>query len=359
MRYSFVADHFQYLASIGVIALLAAAIQRAGQIIAARFDPAAKAKPVPAIPDARRAASPFPGFPLISTAAIGAAALLILASLSFAQCYAYADAETLWRDSIASNPQSWMSHNNLAALLSLRKQYPQAIDHYRAALKIRRESTMLVGLGYCLSQTGQIDEAIAVLQDACRFEPTNVEAFCRLAQAYSLAGQAEQAAKTYAAATAIKPTTAVDFVNLGTAWSALGDTAKAADCDRAAIALNADALDAWINLGVAHVRLGADADAMADFAHAHDIAPDDPRPFNGLGVIYLRRSRPAQAAEAFSGAIAADPGFPDAYANLAQADAILGRRADAEANFRRALQIDPDNPQARQGLARLYGQRSE
>jgi tetratricopeptide (TPR) repeat protein len=361
MRYSFVADHFQYLASIGIITLLAAATSRAGGVVAARFvHSAARGTSAMGRRGAGRGPTSLYVSPaIVGSAAAGAAVLLIFGSLTFAQCFAYADAETLWQDSIASNPESWMSQNNLAALLSQQKRYPEAIDHYRAALKIRKESTMLVGLGFCLGQTGNFDEAITVLQDACRFEPTNVEAFCRLAEVYSMTGQTDQAAKTYKSATAIKPTTPIDFTNLGMAYSRLGDTAKAADCDRAAIALDADALDAWINLGVAQVRLGDDADALAAFSRAHEIAPDDPRPFNGRGVIFLRQSRPAEAAEEFSGAIGADPGFPDAYANLAQADAMLGRRADAERNFQHALELDPDNAQARDGLARLYGQRGE
>src|SRR5206468_3833069 len=74
MRYAFVADHFQYLASLGLIALAAALGTKACQQLS----------------PARQWLKP----------AAGAAVLLILAGLTWQQELVYRDLETLWTDTL-------------------------------------------------------------------------------------------------------------------------------------------------------------------------------------------------------------------------------------------------------------------
>jgi cytochrome c-type biogenesis protein CcmH/NrfG len=80
MRYSFVADHFQYLAIVALIVPVA--------VIAEHF--------------LHRAA-----FVL----------LIPLAILSFRQCLNYHDERTLWADTISKNYHSWMTHVSLGQQL--------------------------------------------------------------------------------------------------------------------------------------------------------------------------------------------------------------------------------------------------
>src|SRR5439155_18126658 len=75
--FSFVADHFQYLASIGIIALAAAT-----------------------------AAS----LPRHAGQALSLAVLAILATLTWKQSHLYANAETLYRATIRGNPGCWMAY---------------------------------------------------------------------------------------------------------------------------------------------------------------------------------------------------------------------------------------------------------
>ena len=67
MRYSFVADHFQYMASIGLIVLGAAGLNRAPRVIPATL-------------------------------------VVLLGALTWQQAGIYRDLETLWRDTLAKNP---------------------------------------------------------------------------------------------------------------------------------------------------------------------------------------------------------------------------------------------------------------
>src|SRR5207248_3325875 len=98
MRYSFVADHFQYLASIGILTLIASA----AWIALKRLRCAQWMAPAAGM------------------------ALLVLGFLSVRQCQVYFNLETLWRDTIAKNPDGEMAHTNLGLLLQAQGRLPEA-----------------------------------------------------------------------------------------------------------------------------------------------------------------------------------------------------------------------------------------
>src|SRR5574342_294751 len=89
-RYSFVADHFQYLASLGLLTLAAAGIAAGLGRLGVWQRPAGHA--------------------------VCAALLLALATLSWQQAHLYKDLETLYRDTIARNPGGSLAYVNLAGL---------------------------------------------------------------------------------------------------------------------------------------------------------------------------------------------------------------------------------------------------
>src|SRR5207247_1942901 len=133
MRYSYVADHFQYLASPGPIALVVAlgtalwTLARRSSVndgeggvpaakgaikppesSGARADhqdapPSASSSDASAAPGERSAASQRSSATLLASAL----PLIVLGTLTWRQCLIYKDPETLWRDTIAKNPGAW------------------------------------------------------------------------------------------------------------------------------------------------------------------------------------------------------------------------------------------------------------
>ncbi len=120
-RYSFVCDHFQYLACIGPLALAAAGISLA-------LDRLAKAGPW-------------------LKSAGGAALLLTLAVLTWRQTGVYRNLETLWRDTLARNPAAWMAHDNLGLFLSQTGRFEEARDQFQAAIQLRNDYVAYYDLG--------------------------------------------------------------------------------------------------------------------------------------------------------------------------------------------------------------------
>jgi len=136
MRYSFVADHFQYLASIGLITLICAA----GAIYL------------------RSALKPV---------AVGVIALL--AVLTFRQTFIYENLETLWRDTIAKNPTGWMPRNNLANLLMDRERLDEAQRELTVALENHPDQPeVLLNLGAVAERRERREQAFDFYQRSAR-----------------------------------------------------------------------------------------------------------------------------------------------------------------------------------------------
>ena len=116
MRYARVADHWQYLPAIAVIALVTAALTRAAD----RFGGA------------------HPRRRLIARCGLAGVSSALLALLAFAtwqQSGAYRDSETLWRHTLARQPDSAIAHNNLGTWLRGRGRLDEADAQFRLAIE--------------------------------------------------------------------------------------------------------------------------------------------------------------------------------------------------------------------------------
>ena len=149
-RYSFVADHFQYHASIALIALMSAALVGSGRRLLRR-----------------NAWLP----PLL-----GAAILLPLAVVAEHRTRVYKSEATLYEDTIAADPLCWVAQQNLGGVLYRQGHYDDAIMHIRAAVALREamvaaHPTLLayqeqlaanyVNLALALAKIGQPTEALS------------------------------------------------------------------------------------------------------------------------------------------------------------------------------------------------------
>ena len=150
-RYTFVADHYQYAASIGLIALAAAGISIA-----------------------------FKTRPFFKLAVCGAL-LLTLGLLTWRQAGMYTDRETLWHDTLVKNPDSWLAHNDLGIALAGKGQFDEAIENYYKAIQINPNyAEALSNLGVALAATGRLDEAIENYRQAIQINPNYSEALNNL-----------------------------------------------------------------------------------------------------------------------------------------------------------------------------------
>ncbi len=308
-RFSFVADHFQYLASLGIL--------------------------VPAAWGLWSVASRLP------LGSAGRACLLLavpaaLGALSFSQCRIYRDSDTLYRSTLARNPSAWLMHYNLAVSLGSKPgRMPEAISEYEAALKLK---------------------------------PDHWEAHNNLAMALQgIPGRSGDAIAEYGLAIRYNPAYAEAQNNLGVALEDVpGRLPEAREHLRAAVRLRPDYDAAHSNLGSLLMgEPGSQAEAVAEFEAAVRIRPGRAQyHYNLANALALQRGRLPDAIAEYQAALLLKPGYADAHRELGVALAhIPGREADAMAQYEAAFRLDPANAQAHaymgNALAKIPGRAGE
>ena len=338
MKFSYVADHFQYLASIGALALIASGVQLGLQRLVAWRWPSRS--------------SAIGGLPLLLAQT---PVLVLLAALTWQRGHAFADAQTLWRDTIAKNDRAWIAHSNLAGILGDHGDFVGAIEHDRRALELRDDPFLRVNLGQDVVKAGQMQQGMDLIRQAIRQAPSSGDGYYALGLIHSERGEFERAIAEYQRAVAIDPRHAMALINMGVANRNLGRMDRAIACYQQALALpdGSSSVEAHLNLGIAYFSLHRIDEALSQFALAHDADPADARPLNAAGVIKLIQSKLDEAAGDFRAAISADPNFVEGYARLGQTLQAKGDLPGAVSAYRQALALDPENVMARQAIALL------
>src|SRR5580658_8389390 len=291
-RFSYVADHFQYLASLGIIvpvtSMLLPAIERISS---------------------RRAVTIACCFVLI----------LFLGVLTWRQCRMYRDSETLYRESLARNPGSWLAHYNLGVLFAeMPGRLPDAIAEYQAALRIKPDyAEAHVNLGNSLTRVpGRLPDAIVEYQAALQIKPDYAEAHNDLGIALSFTpGRHQDAIAEYQAALQAEPDYADAHLNLGNSLSQIPDREPEAIAEyQAALRINPDYAEAHYNLGNLLARTpGRLQDAIAEYQAALRIRPEYAKAHYNLGIVLAGiPGRQPEAIEEYEAALRINPD----YANL-------------------------------------------
>jgi protein O-mannosyl-transferase len=252
-RYSYVADHFQYLASVGIIVPVTSGMLA----LAGRFH-ASKGLGV----------------------GLGSILLLILATLTWKQSETYADAETLYRDVLAKNPESWMAHNGLGnVLMQTRGRLPEATVEYETAERLRpgvAEPHLNRGLALLRSGQNRRPEAMEEYRLALRINPGWAEAHVNLGNALAHeAGRMPEAIAEYQTALRSKPHLAEAHNALGNAMAQTGRLQDAIVEYEMALKINPNYVEAHVNLGTTLAQIpGRLPEAIAQYETALRIQPD-------------------------------------------------------------------------------------
>jgi len=84
------------------------------------------------------------------------------------------------KQKIAANPNDFDSLVQLGNMYSDVAKYPQAIEYYERALKIREDTNIRTDLGICLKESGRLDEALAQFTRVANDNPQSWQALYNL-----------------------------------------------------------------------------------------------------------------------------------------------------------------------------------
>jgi len=295
-RYSFVADHFQHLASIAVTTLVCAgialALQRTNQ--------------------------------LWLCVIVQGALIVILGALTFRQGFAYKSVETLWQDTAKKSPRAWVAYTNLGKLAADAGRQEQAIAYHAKALQ----------LAPYVADTWYNMAAVYATQEDW---PQAVAAFSRVIELSKRNPRAS-----------VNLDALIGLARLAGLHE--NDAAKAEALFRQAIAFRGDYPPARLHYARFLKRVGRTGDAIEQYAEMVELAPNDFGVRAELGTMLLNAALYSAAAEQLEIAVRLQPTSQDAWTNLGFAQLGSGQKQRAVASFGRALSVNSGNELAKKGL---------
>ena len=314
-RYSFVSDHFQYLASMGPLALTGAGIATLlGPSCETQADLVFHPKAVPR--SGTNIASPR--WRLVLSGALWGILLVSLGFLTWRQTAEYHNLFTLYTATLQKNPRCWMAHYNLGIVLSEQGEADQAIDHYLQAVALRPDyAEAHYNLGRLLVERGQLNDAIAHYERAAAINPTDAEAQNNLGVTLFGIGRADDAIVHYQKALEIRPDYAEASCNLANALIAKGDFDGAIARYKACLAVMPDQEEAQYNLASALLRKGRTDEAIVEYQKVLQMHPESADAHANLGIAFLTKARIRDAMAEYTKALQISPENLAALSNLA------------------------------------------
>jgi tetratricopeptide (TPR) repeat protein len=313
---------------------------------------------------------------------------LVLTAATMARSLTYANAETLWRDTLRKSPNNPRALDNLAFNLFYADppRLTEAKQLYQQSLAI--DSTYLLtwpGLASIAVKEGNLSEAVSLLQRGLAINPSYAAAVEQLGQVLAKEGRFAQAIPYLGRFAATFPSDSA-FEQLGIAYMSVGHLDSAATAFRSALDLNPDRVDAALYLGGMLTEQGRGADAipllegvaargaatgtslgLLSLAYAESGRADDARQAVRAALasgdepsvdLLVGRTMGAlgqsqDALKLFARAVELQPSNAEALTRLGMAHASLGHRSEAADAFKRALDVDPSFTAAREALDAL------
>ncbi len=292
MKYSLVADHYEHIALLSVIALLAAGFS----IWQARVSTVAR----------------------ISSWGVASVVIAILCLLTSQQAQLYGNPNSLYMATLEKNPDCWVIHNLLGREFHQSGDVGRAVDEYRRAVELRPDLVEArSNLGSGLLGMGHLSAAVEQFTAALKLAPNRPDIHTNLATALLAMGDKTAAKEHYSTALQQMPNFALAHAGLGHLLFLEKQYASAIEQFQQAVQLRPDYADAHLNLGLAFEQSGNLPAAIEQFQQVLQLKPDYAEAQNAWGSALFNGGRPEDAITHFEQAIQLAPDYFTAYSNLA------------------------------------------
>ena len=324
MKFSFVADRYQYLASAGILALFAAWA---------------------ALGMARLPTAPRRALPIVAVALV-----VILGTLTWRQAGLYRDAVTLFSHITERNPQARSGWHNLATALLAAQRHEEALDAARRAIATQPDITAVYAVaGSALIKLDRPEEAEEILREGLRRQPGERNTLLNLGEALRHQNRHVEALPNYQAAIEKDPNLVNAYIGLGSSLNALERHEEAREWLMRGLSMRPTAASAsriHTLLGESLAELGRHEEADHYLRHALRLVPEEPGALASLANMRLSQNRFEEALGPLTELLALEPDNPSVHLGVARALSGLAHHGEARTRLERALDLDPTGPLA-------------
>ena len=311
MEYSFVADRFQYLAGIGVIAVL--------------------------IGTAVHGASRLSGGLKLGATGLTAVLLALLGTTTWRQAGIYRDEVTFFSHIVSLNPEARNAHYNLSNALTKAGRPEEAL----AAARIAEE----------------------ILRRALEIDPSHKYTRHYIAEILRAQSRYEEALEAYRAVLEVDPKYAPAHAYMGDVLLNLHRYAEAVKPLNKALILIKAAPSLTPELptaGLLHALLGKASWGLGRlkagdeyFRRALELDPHNMKTIEYVAAAHFRQKRYQEALDLYRTQLEIDPERAATHADIGATLYYLGRTEEAVRSLERALSLDPTLEMARTNLERM------
>jgi tetratricopeptide (TPR) repeat protein len=277
MLYSFVADHFQYAASLGLICLCCASADRFFR--------------------------QFRHTTRLPEAACYCCILVLLGFVTWKQGGVYTNNFTLFTDVVEKNPSSWLGYTNRSMEYMDQGRFDPALADMEHAIKVHPRKAEAIGNRAVLRQrNGDYQGALADFTTAIHLDPAQVNVLINRSDLYLLLHRYDMALK---------------------------------DCDEA-LTRKSDSIAGYLQRALVYGHLGNSEKKLADLSRVLQLDPENLAALADRGLTYYEMGQPGKAVDDFSKALKIYPESAALYYKRALALAAAGDRTTAATDLQRA-----------------------
>lgn len=208
----------------------------------------------------------------------------------------------------------------------------------------RNESIRLMNQGLAQYRAQRLSEAVGLLNEAARLDPSNDRAFLFLGMIqYQRFSDLPAAEKNLRRAVELKPAYWESQYHLGAVLYRKGEWKAAASAFEESLKAKPDHAESHLRLGYSMEKVEKFDRAQEAYHEAIRANPRLPEAYNALGNLYRRFEKYSQAAQVLKNAVENNPGYAANYQDLGLVYQEQKRFDDAAAQLEKAHTLDPGN----------------
>ncbi|HVT82589.1 MAG TPA: tetratricopeptide repeat protein [Phycisphaerae bacterium] len=232
----------------------------------------------------------------------------------------YRSAETIWRDTIAKQPDNERAYYGLAMICDEQGRMAEAIGHYETALRLKPDyANAHSNLAHDLTASGRMEEAVTHYEEMARLEPALADPHIHLGALLVRLGRFDEAIREYDIVLRMLPSSGEDHFNLAQVEFRVGRLPEAISHYESAVKFKPGVAEMHFRLGNARLRAEQLETAVGDYREAVRLDPNLYEAQMNLAGVLVLLNRPREAVEVYERALQLRPGDALTKENLERA----------------------------------------